>query len=262
MTEDTPDDIFRIDEPPEPTWFLRGDTWSWLFPIIGFCVFESLANPGIGIAVACLKFGYADFRTSVWLLGDKKTGRGGVHAPLYFARGCFITLFCSIVGWIVIAFFERQLIKNNPMAVLEALMISNLIVSLVGFCGGILATGIALNLIAHRRQRVWVDATIHESRRQKRWAAACYGNRNEFPLFCKAFIGMSVVWLAFVVISCLMGFIDPKQRADPVALRAVVCVLMFVVMGLPGAAALALAHRAWKFAADSPAQVWGEIGDA
>lgn len=253
---DSADPIFRIDDDEGTAWFSLGDAWSWLFPLLGFAVFESFANPGISVAVACLKFGYADFRTAWWLRSDRLPGRGKVHAPLYCARGCFVSALCSIAGAILIGLFERAIIKNNPFGVFESLFLSTLLVAVLGFFVGTVAAGVGYARMLESRSLVWMDSTIHQARREKRWISVCHGHRNHFLRFCVGTMTLCSIWLFGAAVMGVTVFNDPQQANKPLWARVLPCLFVFLIAGSPAAAVLAAGWKAMRHAAPNAEMVW------
>ena len=255
--DDSGDDIFRIDEPERPVWFAVGDAWSWLFPVLGLCAFEWFANPGVSVAVACLKFGYADFRTAWWLRGDRLAGRGDVHAPFYFARGCFISALCSAVGLALVGLFERAIIKNNPFGVFEALSLTTLMVTVLGCFLGAIAAGFGFKRVVEQKRSIWMDSTIHQARRERRWTSVCQGHRNEFPRFCLGILIVSLLWLTGAAVGFVALFNDPQHAPnDPFWQRVFGCFFAFVIFGIPAVAIMIVGLKAWRHAARSADSVW------
>ena len=251
------DDIFRIDEPERPSWFSWGDAWSWLFPVLGLCVFEWFANPGVSVAVACLKFGYADFRTAWWLRGDRFAGRGAAHAPFYISRGFFVSALCSAIGSVLVGLFERAIIKNNPFGVFEALSLSTMLVTVLGVFLGAIAAGLGFKRVVEQRQNIWMDSTIHQARRERRWTSVCQGRRNEFPRFCIGILIVSLLWLTGAAVGFVILFNDPQHAPnDPFWQRVFGCLFAFIIAGIPAAAILVVSLKAWRFAARSADSVW------
>ena len=251
------DDIFRIDETERPAWLAVGDVWSWLFPVLGFCAFEWFANPGISVAVACLKFGYTDFRTAWWLRGDRRAGRGDIHALFYFARGCFVTALWSVFFSVLFGLLEQAIIRNNPFDVVEDLFISTLLVTVIGFCLGALAAGWGFKLVVEQQRNIWMDSTIHQARRERRWTSVCQGHRNEFPRFCLGILIVSLLWLTGAAVGFVALFNDPQHAPnDPFWQRVFGCLIAFVIAGIPAVAIIVVSLKAWRLAARSADSVW------
>ena len=66
MTDDVrPGELFEI-ESADSGGLLTHLPW-WLIAAVAFAVAELTAHPSIGVIVLCLKFGWNDFLTALWL---------------------------------------------------------------------------------------------------------------------------------------------------------------------------------------------------
>ena len=63
--EPRPGDVFEID-PSQSEGLLKRLPW-WLIGAFAALVAELTAHPSIGVVVLCLKFGWNDFQTALWL---------------------------------------------------------------------------------------------------------------------------------------------------------------------------------------------------
>src|SRR5262245_56584508 len=81
-----PDEVFEI-EPRESGGLLVRMPW-WFIAGVAFLVAEFTAHPAIGVIVLCLKFGWNDFLTALWLRRrDPDRERGATCSWFYCASG-------------------------------------------------------------------------------------------------------------------------------------------------------------------------------
>ena len=258
--DDSGDDIFRIDEPERPSWFAAGDAWSWLFPVLGLALFEIFAHPAVAAAVACLKFGYADFRTALWLRGDPNPIRGGALAPCYLTRGLFVSagwgLLFAFVLPVLASLFQNQ--NNNPLAALHEAIAGAALLMFSSTILGLSVAPIALMRVSSSRLRVWMDPTIHVARRERRWTSVCHGRRNGFPRLCLGLLIPCLFWLVGMIAGAISVFFTPKVANDP-WLAKYGSVVIFLFMSGPGLIGILALLKARRHAAHSPVECWGAM---
>ena len=96
--------MFEI-EPAESGGLLAHLPW-WLILAIAFAVTELTAHPAIGVSVLCLKFGWNDFRTGLWLRHrDPFPHRGAVSFWFYLASGLWRVCLWSFALMFAAIFF-------------------------------------------------------------------------------------------------------------------------------------------------------------
>jgi hypothetical protein len=249
------DEVFQIDEPASPRRFSIGDAWSWLFPVAAFALFESFANPGIAVAVACLKFGYPDFRTALWLTSDRNVCRGIVLPPCYVARGCFVSAFLSVLAVAVIGVFEQAILKNVPFAVFEDLLIATALMNFVGIGLGVVTLVFGVHKAVSLNVRVWMDPTIHEARRERRWWSVCRGRFNGFRGLCllTCLVGLLLLIGAFAAGAATWNNLVQSGMGE----RVSVTLLTWAIIGVPALYIVWLSNKAWRLAARTPDDCWG-----
>ena len=258
--DDSGDDIFRIDEPERPSWFAAGDAWSWLFPVLGLALFEIFAHPAVAAAVACLKFGYADFRTALWLRGDPIPLRGGALGACYLTRGLFVSagwgLLFAFVLPVLASLFQNK--NNDPLAALQSALFGAAIVMCGSTLLGFVVAPIALARVVNSRLRVWMDPTIHVARRERRWTSVCRGRRNGFPRLCLGLLIPCLFWLVGMIAGAISVFFTPKFANDP-WLAKYGSVVIFLFMSGPGLIGILALLKARRHAAHSPVECWGAM---
>jgi hypothetical protein len=106
VNESTPhhveENFFPDDSGGEPPRWRRPFTWVTLVAI-GWVLYELTARPALGSVAVCIKFGWEDFRTALWLRRrDPYLLRGRACFWLHLASGLF--RIASVAGLMSIAF--------------------------------------------------------------------------------------------------------------------------------------------------------------
>src|SRR6478672_3123529 len=122
----------------------------WFWPVllaIAFLVYELTAQPGLGAAIACTKFGWDDFLTARWLRRrDPDRRRGRASFWLFVAAGLWKTAVTGVVVLFVVAFLEAAWRRQHPPPAggqappPSAALAGALAAALVGFTLSTLAT--------------------------------------------------------------------------------------------------------------------------
>lgn len=140
--------------------------WGIMFGL-GWLIVELTAKPIFGIAVACLKFCWKDFVIAFWLYEeDPWKRRGGVHALSFVSKAAFrFGLMTTLATYLVDVFQDRpQKDFDGELRVVTQFAF--------GICGIVASMflGIAAILGAYgSRTWIWLDSSIDDSRRQRRW---------------------------------------------------------------------------------------------
>ncbi len=150
----------------------------WLILTVAFVVTELTAHPAIGVGVLCLKFGWDDFRTALWLQRrDPNRRRGAVCSWFYLSSGLwrvFLWSFALILIAIpVLAVTEapqvraaRRLNAGPPLA---PEMITCLVMCLASYAAATMLTLLAVLFAWRSRIKVWISGAIWKSRRLNEW---------------------------------------------------------------------------------------------
>jgi hypothetical protein len=231
---------------------------------ISIVVYELTAQPGLGAAIACSKFGWDDFLTARWLRRrDPDRPRGRASFWLYVAAGLWKTAVTGVIVMFAVAFLEAALRPPPPQAPAppsEAIA-GALLAAFFGFVLSTLATGRAFIGALKNGVRLWIDGPVHRDRRADRWppiSTAGRKNRAGAVLFTALFLGMMVLLAVLhgLLQSALRGWAaagpQGQQLADTLAnlfccgIFLLVPVLILVVRDILGQLALAR----------SPAECW------
>jgi hypothetical protein len=233
---------------------------------LGILVYELTAQPGLGAAIACTKFGWDDFLTARWLRRrDPDRRRGRASFWLFVAAGLWKTAVTGVVVMFSVAFLEAALRPRPQFGQVPAppseVIGGALLATLFGFALSTLATGRAFTCALKSGVRLWIDNRIHKDRRADRWpplSTVGRKNRAGAVLFTALFLGVLVLLGMFHVLlrSALRGWAVPgpqgKHLADTLAnmfccgVFLLVPVLILVFRDVLGQVALAR----------SPAECW------
>src|SRR6478672_8194353 len=92
----------------------------WFWPVllaIAFLVYELTAQPGLGAAIACTKFGWDDFLTARWLRRrDPDRRRGKASFWLFVAAGLWKTAVTGVVVLFAVAFIDAMIRRRGGAA--------------------------------------------------------------------------------------------------------------------------------------------------
>jgi hypothetical protein len=145
---------------------------TWLGVLaVGWVLYELTARPQVAVVAVCVKFGWEDFRTALWLRRrDPWPYRGRACFWLYLSSGlCRITLTALMmsVGFILV---QAHLAAGGRgvNAVLSALRLTGIggLVSLI--CVVLTLVG-AIRLARRGRIRLWLGSIAHRARRSGSW---------------------------------------------------------------------------------------------
>jgi hypothetical protein len=186
---------------------------------LGILVYELTAQPGLGAAIACTKFGWDDFLTARWLRRrDPDRNRGRASFWLFVAAGLWKTAVTGVVVMFAVAFLEATIRRNGPApAPIAEALFGAFVAALVGFGLSTVATALAFVGALRHRVRLWIDAAVHRDRRADRWppvSTAGRRNRAGAVLFTALFLGMLVVLsvLHMIVRAALHGWAGAAPR--------------------------------------------------
>ena len=135
-----------------------GFFWQLLPFALGLLAFELTANTMLGIALACLKFGWEEFLTAIWLIqSDPIRIRGVACASFHVALGFVKTCVTGVAMVLAVLILAQLLQRGRFAAVLEAQGVAALLTISGG--GAALAVAMGLGIISaiYGGVRVWVS---------------------------------------------------------------------------------------------------------
>ena len=211
-------------------------------------LFELNANSSLVAVVACLKFGWYDFRSGLWLRRtDPITKRGQTHFWFYLALA-----FWKISLTAVALTFGILLVTSSLQLGFPGAEILGTLFALWVSCGlATLSTWIGCYLAWRRGIQVWVDSTVSWSRKHQTWPPEPFGTNKLHPLL----LGAGVV---AVTVSLVLGILIGVALAEAKHIHGgllVLCV-MFGLILISGGLLVLTEHLAKTLSPSSPAKCW------
>ena len=238
-------------------------TWlrsPWLVVLMaGWLTYEVTARPALAVAVCCLKFGWEELKTALWLRGaDIHRGRGWACGFLYLAFGLWrVTCIACGLGLAMIPLFE--VLKNRGgaqvgqiMQDLEQQAISLAIVTFAGFSLASLTTFIAVMLAAWSGCKLWVDGQVHWDRRENRWPPSNQGweRKNKAGLLLLASL---IPWVTALILTATVGLaLAGGEKLKDITLAIMMSILIGMSIGL----LIARDYLSRRILAQSPSECW------
>lgn len=258
-----PGELFEI-EPNDSGGMFAHLPW-WLIVAAAIVVTELTTHPSIGVTVLCLKFGWNDFRTALWLRGrDPNRRRGAVCSWFYLSSGlwrvCLWSFALMLLTIFVIAIPEaRQAAKAvppKPQAEPPAEFITCMIVWLVSAGIATVLTALSSLLAWWHRTKVWISGSIAESRIKNEWPPRpAWRARPPINLVSWWLIATGIVLFMLLLTAGLVALSPPNGRPPgnagivPIAIMASLFVGALVVVALGSSAYQ-------KLGASSPLECW------
>lgn len=152
----------------------------WLIGPIAVIMAEMTSHPSVGIILVCLRFGWNDFRTALWLWNrDPNVHRGFVCACFYLSSGLwrvclhsfiFIAAFVMFIGFT--SMLEIQLadrLAEGDQRRVEIEFVTNAIIWLSSCAVATALTLASIALAIRSREKIWISRSISESRHRNEW---------------------------------------------------------------------------------------------
>jgi hypothetical protein len=241
------------------------------FLAIGWVIYEVSHQPGLAAMVMCLKFGYEDFRTALWLhRKDPWPTRGKALRMLYFAAGMWKAAVMGILMVIVILIaipFVNAIQNapapgpqpNNDKALKDVIQNRELFIgafgmTLFGQFVASLSTARALQIARNNRISLWLHGAVQFAR-----------HRNDYPPmygFTNRLVWLNLTcfffnWLLFMPIISILG----TQAIRSMGFKNFPGGLLFFLLFfgyLRRAIIMARVHQQKKTMAEHPAECWCE----
>jgi hypothetical protein len=236
----------EIEQDAEGTW-PTGLIW-FLVAGLAWLLFELTANSSLVAVVACIKFGWYDFRNGCWLWRtDPNPKRGQACLWFYLALG-----FWKISLTAVALTFGILIVTSSLKMAFPGAEILGALFSLWVSCGlATLSTWIACALAWKRGLKIWVDSTVTWSRKNNIWPPEPYGSNKLHSLLLAAGV-------VAVTASLVFGIIIGVAVAENQNLQGG-WVVIFVMMGLiliAGGLLMVTEHLAKTICASHPSRSW------
>ena len=263
------DEVFEI-EPSGDSGVLAHLPW-WLILTVAFVVTELTAHPAIGVGVLCLKFGWDDFRTALWLRRrDPNRRRGAVCSWFYLSSGLWRVFLWSFSLMLVAIMFlmatePPQARGPNRDLVMPPEVITCLCMCLASFAVATIFTVLSVGFAWRRRIKVWISGTISRSRRLNEWPPRPIpGLLAPSNLLKGWLIGTGAGLFVFLFVAgialILVGVKAMLPRQIGNNQKSVVLVAVMIGVGIPLLTAIFIlvirGHILRRIEATSPADCW------
>jgi hypothetical protein len=204
MFEET---TLKTEKPPVPRRWVNSITWTTLIGL-GFVVYELTSQPGLGVAILCIKFGINDFSTALWLRRiDANVKRGRTCFWLYAATGLWKIAITGTILMFTVATVNGAL--NRAPAAKGAgqppdAFIGAMLSAFFGFQLSMMASITAFFTAWMRGIKLWYSSAMHFARRRKIWPSyhPQPGSNRVGRLVLTAFIGLAT--LAIISLSAMV----------------------------------------------------------
>jgi hypothetical protein len=136
--------------------------------LVGWVLYELTAQPALGVAAVCIKFGWEDFRTAWWLRArDRLPGRGRACFWLYIASGLWkiaITASLMIFGYVFLKIAGALAAKRAAPHV-----VGSMLTAFGGIAMAAITASAAVVLALVGNHRLWLHHGVHRARRYDVW---------------------------------------------------------------------------------------------
>lgn len=257
-------DGFEIETSGPPTgspWRRRLGTLALV--LVGLIVFELSANPSLGVAVACLKFGLDDLRDGVWLRrADPIRRRGRAGFWMYLAVGFLRTSLIAFLGAVAMAIVASKFGEalGWPKRLLAAQLLGAMAVVFLGVLLASAASFLGVGFGLASRVKVWVGPEVRRGREQGIWpppfgaVAPSRGNRAGAAIM--VLLVAASLFAALALIGLIVGALQQVGLRPPRMGIAVLGVGLPIVSAILALTALDLIRS--RLLARHPAECWPE----
>jgi hypothetical protein len=267
VNESTPhhveENFFPDDSGGEPPRWRRPFTWVTLVAI-GWVLYELTARPALGSVAVCIKFGWEDFRTALWLRRrDPYPLRGRACFWLHLASGLF--RIASVAGLMSIAFIALgHTFPARGLAAWRDLLRVLCWTALTTFAGmscSALSIGCAAVLAWRAGIKLWLGNETHRARQRGVWPPY-HSNHpmvNHYgSLLVIVFASMAIPLFLIVFIAFVLLVVNK----NPNLLNGVLALLAFFLVVVGGPIVLLWSRDLFynRLAAKQPGECW-DCGD-
>jgi hypothetical protein len=255
------DHLDNDDRPPRPS---RSHLTLPMLLLIGWLLYELTAQPALGVAAVCLKFGWEDFRTAWWLRRrDPIRGRGWACFWLYTASGLWKSAITASIMIFAFAFLKGMQAKpgqRQQLGDLPPQIIGAFLTAFGSYLLSALATCLAVLLSLWSRVKLWLDGGVHRARRNDLWPPPDYADLRTNQAG-RVVLTALILTLFTGGIATLVGVAlrVGGQRPNAVGLLVVMGTLLLLMFG---GLVLVLAGRdllVRRVFAATPSECWGRV---
>ncbi|QDS97924.1 hypothetical protein HG15A2_11920 [Adhaeretor mobilis] len=240
-------------EPTEPTW-----PQQLVLPMLlalGWLLFELTANATLALFIACLRFGWQDFRTAIWLRRtDPHPRRAKAGFWFYLSSGIWKTAIVPVLAVFVIGILWAMFASahEDPNEVLVRQMAFALAVGMGASGILVIVVGVAVAFSLSGSLRMWIHHDLHRSRRENLWPPEW-----PHPLWRHDNRGRAILATALIVLTVTLPLLL-FPLAVMLAPGAEIAVVLGIVFGVPITSTFLYAALRDKVFASSPEECWPE----
>jgi len=196
------------DESPRRRWRVP---FTWLGLItVAWALYELTAQPALGAMALCVKLGWDDFRTAVWLgRRDPSRKRGRTCCWLYLANGAWKVTITAGLACEVILFVALERQGGRWARQTEEVLLGSALTVGFGWLLSLLATLIAVWLAWRHGLKLWLHSAVHHAWHADCWPPHLHGggrrNRLEWLLFPQCLLGVVALSMLLLIGLILTG---------------------------------------------------------
>lgn len=258
-------DVEWVTEPREPD-ARSAERMRFLWFLLlgaGLLVFELTAQPALGITVACAKFGVEDFLTALWLRRtDPNRCRGNACYWFYMANGLWRVTKYAFLG--IVLFVVIHDLLPRPQGRQQVLMefLATWLVFLSAWGLSAAATFVGVCLARRDGLRIWLDATLHQSRRFGIWPPRPTETNNVDGLLCIAVVmALALIGTALcILIGFALAAVQPPPK--PNTIMIVIILGGLAIGGIGAYLVTTIFSLEQTIVARSPRECWSELTDS
>jgi hypothetical protein len=238
-------------------------TWPALIAI-GWLIYELTAQTELGIAAVCLKFGWHDLRTAIWLRRrDPEHDRGRACFWLYLSSGLWKAGVTAIVMMGAFAVVAAWLGPAQPQpvvrwGVMPAWLVGVLVTALGSFGVASIATTWAFILALQFRIKFWLSSRVHRAQELDKWPPCGTYRQSDNRAGWLLELVLGELFLILVETCCVsvMAITGDKQLND---LKGILLGLVCIFLFLGSAKIVMMLDRFLKprLIANAPWECWG-----
>ena len=235
--------------------------WVWpLFGLIGLLVFELTTNPGLAVAVFCVKLGMGDVRLGLWLARNDPQRERGTITGLMAASliGIKITLASLVILLVIliVLFVMSWTVLGNAgqnQAVIGQCAQSLAITSAVAVSVSLAIARLGFYQARRAGQKVWLESSMRRAPIENVWPLDCVGHtpRNmviDVAQFC-FLLQIPLIMAGAVGLSLLVDPVFFDYLLWGIGAGLILGILSYIHLRI----------TIWKVAARHPGECWPEL---
>ena len=238
----------------------------WALVSLSWLVWEVTKSPGLAATTMCMKFGWDDFRTGVWLRRrDPNRARGKACLWLYWAAGLWKVAITATAMTFVILFLVAQQQagpKGQPPQPQQAnagewhMVIAASLTAFLAFTLSAVTSYVALFHAWRNHLRLWLNGKVRLAREAGEWPPYYGGTNFAFLLFLTTLLVTCFVIVPlglFLLLKMVQGMGGQLPQGG-----VGIVVGLFIMVGLPLGLCILNDLMRMRFIANDPQDCWWE----